>query len=102
MSEENSYITGQVVFVDGGSGAGFACGSDVGGATALRHLPDEQGDDGTDDRADYAGGLEEALVRVLVEEHAAEQPADQRANDGELGGLAVTATVALGNVLVGS
>src|SRR5215207_10588381 len=64
---------------------------DVGpaGSDASRRAPpgdspvDQQGEDGTDDRSDEAGGLERPLVEILVEEQVAEEPTDERTDDAE-------------------
>src|SRR6185312_13480267 len=50
-------------------------------AVAVRGAPDQQHDDGSDDRADDAGRLERAVVRVVVEDHVAEEATDERPHD---------------------
>src|SRR5215218_3502907 len=53
-------------------------------ASAARDHPvHEQGEDGADDRADDARGLERSVVEVLVEEDEAEEATHERADDAE-------------------
>jgi hypothetical protein len=47
---------------------------------------DQHHDDGSDDRSDDAGGLEEAVVGVFVEDQVAEKAPDERADDAEHNG----------------
>ena len=44
---------------------------------------DEQRDDATDDRAEQSGGLEVPVRVVVTEDHPAEEPADERADDAQ-------------------
>src|SRR6266487_4002125 len=55
---------------------------------------DQQGDDGPDHRADDAGGLQEPLLAVLVEEDISEETADERSDNAEQDGAADTDRVA--------
>ena len=53
----------------------------------MKRAIDEQGNHGSEDRADHPGRLECALVEVVAEEDVAEDAADEAADDPEQGGL---------------